>query len=123
MTRASGNDRGKVFLIGAGPGDPGLITVRGAQCLAESDLVLYDYLVNPAFARLRAGVGPAGVSGSSARRPRNASAGGQPPHGRRRGEGKNVARLKSGDPHLFGRGRKRSRCWLPRAFPTKSCPA
>ena len=41
------NKIGKVFLVGAGPGDPGLITVRGAECLARADVVLYDYLASP----------------------------------------------------------------------------
>lgn len=38
---------GKVILVGAGPGDPGLLTIRGRECLGESDVVLYDYLANP----------------------------------------------------------------------------
>ncbi|MCH1496078.1 MAG: SAM-dependent methyltransferase, partial [Rubripirellula sp.] len=38
---------GRVFLIGAGPGDPNLLTIRGAQLLRNSDVVLYDGLCNP----------------------------------------------------------------------------
>ena len=37
---------GKVFLIGAGPGDPGLITLKGMEALRISDVIIYDYLVN-----------------------------------------------------------------------------
>ena len=40
-----------VYLIGAGPGVPGLITARGMQCLAEADVVLYDHLVHPRLLR------------------------------------------------------------------------
>ncbi len=47
------NDRpkGKVYLVGGGPGDPGLLTLRGRQCLARAEVVLYDYLVNPRVLR------------------------------------------------------------------------
>ena len=38
--------KGKVYLIGAGPGDPGLITVQGLSCLEKADVVVYDYLAN-----------------------------------------------------------------------------
>jgi uroporphyrinogen III methyltransferase/synthase len=47
MSRRRRDNSGKVYLVGAGPGDPGLITLRAAKCLRRADLVLYDYLVNP----------------------------------------------------------------------------
>src|SRR5215210_751614 len=44
-TRTTNGPMSTVYLIGAGPGDPGLMTVRGMQCLASADVVLYDRLV------------------------------------------------------------------------------
>jgi len=95
---------GKVYLVGAGPGDPGLITLRGIQCLWQADAVLYDYLVNPRLlTHCRPGaelisLGKHGggrlwsqeeINGALVRLAR---------------EGKTVARLKGGDPVVFARG-------------------
>ena len=41
--------QGKVFLVGAGPGDPGLLTIKGRECLSQADVIIYDYLANQAF--------------------------------------------------------------------------
>ena len=38
---------GKVYLVGAGPGDPGLITVKGRECIEKADVLVYDYLAAP----------------------------------------------------------------------------
>jgi uroporphyrinogen III methyltransferase/synthase len=92
-----------VYLIGAGPGDPGLITVRGMQCLAAADVVLYDHLVNPRLLRhARAGAEKIDV-GSAAPQPLQQEAICYLLAEKAR-EGKTVARLKWGDPYVFDTG-------------------
>ncbi len=96
--------QGKVYLVGAGPGDPGLLTVKGKLVLERADCVVHDFLVNPALLRLtrpdaeRISVGRRG----SAERMRQ-SAINQLLVERARA-GKIVCRLKGGDPFVFGRG-------------------
>ena len=95
---------GKVYLVGAGPGDPGLITLRGVECLQRADVVVYDYLVNP---RILHNANPSAELLSlgnhrgnrlwqqdeiNAYLVKNAK------------DGKNVVRLKGGDPAIFARG-------------------
>jgi uroporphyrinogen III methyltransferase/synthase len=92
-----------VYLIGAGPGDPGLITVRGLQCLAAADVVLYDHLVNPRLLRhARADAEKIDV-GLAAPQPLEQEAICYLLAEKAR-EGKVVARLKWGDPFVFDRG-------------------
>ena len=92
-----------VYLIGAGPGDPWLITVRGLRCLALADVVIYDHLVHPRLLRqLRPGVETIDV-GPAAPEPLEQEAICYLLAEKAR-EGKVVARLKWGDPFVFDRG-------------------
>src|SRR5476649_1043900 len=92
-----------VYLIGAGPGDPGLMTVRGLQCLESADVVLYDHLVPPRVLRhARPGAEKIDV-GVAAPQPLEQEAICYLLAEKAR-EGKTVARLKWGDPFVFDRG-------------------
>ncbi len=104
MTNKPNPTPGTVYLVGAGPGDPRLLTLRAVECLARADVVLYDYLANPATIEHAA---------QGARLVRL----GHPEAGRTLSqdeinalmvdealEGKTVVRLKGGDPSVFGRG-------------------
>jgi uroporphyrinogen III methyltransferase/synthase len=104
MPSDSTTNIGKVFLVGAGPGDPGLITVRGAECLALADLILYDGLVNPLLLRLTQG---RCERTARARRDDIAIVAQADINDRLIQEaraGQTVVRLKGGDPYIFGRG-------------------
>ncbi|MCA9175775.1 MAG: uroporphyrinogen-III C-methyltransferase, partial [Planctomycetales bacterium] len=95
---------GKVYLVGAGPGDPGLITLRGAECLRRADVVLYDYLVNPRIlkhARADAELSCLGKHGSTRLWTQHEinEAIVELAHA-----GRTVVRLKGGDPAVFARG-------------------
>src|SRR5262245_44037755 len=96
--------RGKVYLIGAGPGDPGLLTLKGRDALAKSDLVVYDALVNTQLldwakpGAMRIYVGKRGGQHAKEQKEINDILVRQAKRGRL------VARLKGGDPFLFGRG-------------------
>jgi len=92
-----------VYLIGAGPGDPGLITVRGMECLAAADVVLYDHLVNPRLLRHARPDAEKIDLGSAAPQASEQEAICYLLAEKAR-EGKVVARLKWGDPFVFDTG-------------------
>lgn len=95
---------GKVFLIGAGPGDPGLITVRGLEVLREADVVVYDRLVNNTLLREAPPEADLVFAGASPRHNPNRQTEINEMLVGYAEEGKTVVRLKGGDPFLFGRG-------------------
>src|ERR1017187_5324724 len=96
--------KGTVYLVGAGPGDAGLLTLRGAELLRRSDLVIFDLLVNPGLLRLA----PADAELISRGKQKSADALSQAElielMVAKARQGKCVVRLKGGDPYIFGRG-------------------
>jgi len=122
MPNQNAPNSGKVYLVGAGPGDPALITLRGIECLQHADVVLYDYLVNPHLLRH---IQPACQQICLGR------------HGHTRiwsqeeinqqliilaKEGKTVVRLKSGDPAIFARGAEEAELLANNAIPFEIVP-
>lgn len=93
-----------VFLVGAGPGDPGLLTVRAVALIAAADVVLYDRLIPPEaldHARADAQLVYVGKQGGGPQMPQGEIDRLLVEHGR---SGRRVVRLKGGDPLVFGRG-------------------
>ncbi len=113
---------GIVYLVGAGPGDPGLLSLKGRECLAKADVVLYDGLVNPLLLRhtgatVERTCRTMDESGRvlkqeeiNARLIADARA------------GKTVVRLKGGDPFIFGRGSEEAAALAEAGIPFEVVP-
>ena len=96
--------KGKVYLIGAGPGDPGLITIKGLECIENADVIIYDYLASPMFlqhAKKNAEIIYVGKKGGDHTLSQDKISG---LIVEKANMGLTVARLKGGDPFIFGRG-------------------
>ena len=113
-------EKGWVWLVGAGPGDPGLVTALGLKALAEADYILYDALVDEAllalskaekiYAGKRAGVKSCKQDEISDLLVRLAK------------EGHRVLRLKGGDPFVFGRGGEEAQALARAGVPFRIVP-
>lgn len=113
---------GKVYLIGAGPGDPGLITVKGRRCIETADVVIYDYLASPLLLKYAAPdaemiyVGKKGGDHTLSQDGINALI------VEKAKTGRTVARLKGGDPFIFGRGGEEAEVLIEAGIPFEVVP-
>lgn len=116
------NRMGIVYLVGGGPGDPGLMTLRGWECLRRADLILYDGLVNPLL-----------LLHTSANAERTSRTQGEEGRVLNQAEinrrlidaakaGKTVVRLKGGDPFIFGRGAEEAQALAQAGIPFEVIP-
>ncbi len=123
----SRNDRaagtlGRVFLVGAGPGDPGLLTLRGWECLQQADLVFYDGLVNPDLLRHTKAEAQrtCRAESSDGRLIPQAEINARLIAAARAGQ--TVVRLKGGDPFIFGRGSEEAAALAAEGIPFEVVP-
>ena len=95
---------GKCFLVGAGPGDLGLVTLRAKECIERAEVIVYDYLCNPEMLRWAPETAEVIFAGKKAGEHTQTQEEINALLVAKTREGKNVVRLKGGDPFLFGRG-------------------
>jgi uroporphyrinogen III methyltransferase/synthase len=113
---------GKVYLVGAGPGDPELITLKGLECIKNADVIIYDYLASPGLlkhAREHAEiiyVGKKGGDHTLSQDRINALI------AEKAQKGLTVTRLKGGDPFIFGRGGEEAEVLVDARIPFEIIP-
>ena len=119
---ANESDKGLVYLVGAGPGDPGLITTKGLRCIETADILIYDYLAAKAFLSHASPdceclyVGKKGGDHTLSQDGIN-----QLIVDKARA-GKIVTRLKGGDPFIFGRGGEEAEILVAAGIPFEVVP-
>ncbi|MGD9973638.1 MAG: uroporphyrinogen-III C-methyltransferase [Desulfatirhabdiaceae bacterium] len=113
---------GKVYLVGAGPGDPGLITLKGIECLKAADVVIYDYLASP---QLLGYVSPKAESIYVGKKGGDHTLPQQEINQlilEKARSGLIVTRLKGGDPFIFGRGGEEAELLIEHGIPVEIVP-
>src|SRR2546421_11153319 len=120
MANTANND-GTVYLVGAGPGDLGLVTLRAKECIENADVLVYDHLANPdmlSWARDNAEIIYAGKQPGESRTQQEINA----LLLDKAREGKQVVRLKGGDPFVFGRGAEEAQVIASAGIPFEIVP-
>jgi uroporphyrinogen III methyltransferase/synthase len=114
--------KGKVYIVGAGPGDPGLLTLRAVELLRAADVIFYDYLCGDGFMAYRNPEAECVYIGKRGHRHHTP----QEQINRMLVEahraGKSVVRLKGGDPFVFGRGGEEAEFLADRGIPFEVVP-
>jgi uroporphyrinogen III methyltransferase / synthase len=114
--------KGKVYLVGSGPGDPGLLTLKAKECIEKADVVIYDYLANVVFLD---------YAKKNAERIYVGKEGGRHTLGQneinrliveKASQGLRVVRLKGGDPFIFGRGGEEAQELVKAGIPFEVVP-
>lgn len=114
--------KGKVYIVGAGPGDPQLITIKGLRCIREADVIVYDRLLDEQLLSEACSDAELIYAGKSAKH-----------HAMKQSEindlliskaqkGKEVIRLKGGDPFVFGRGGEETQALAAKGIPFEIVP-
>lgn len=112
----------KVYLVGAGPGDPGLITVKGLECIQNADVIIYDYLAHPSLLQNASPdaeviyVGKKGGDHTLSQDEINKLI------VDKANKGRVVTRLKGGDPFIFGRGAEEAEILKKNGIPFEIVP-
>ncbi len=119
---SSGAVKGTVYLVGAGPGDPDLLTVRAVRLLASADVVLHDDLVPEAIVRMCSPKALVTSVGKRCGRPRITQAGIHELMIDSARRGLSVVRLKSGDPLVFGRAAEELNALREAGIPAEVVP-
>jgi len=112
---------GKVYLVGAGPGMPDLITLRGVKCLQEADVVIYDFLAANLLQHVPVGTETIYVGKKEGKHTVHQEKINQMLVEKAR-EGHTVVRLKGGDPFIFGRGGEEARVLATQNIPFEVVP-
>jgi uroporphyrin-III C-methyltransferase len=121
-TVTSKNKSGKVYLVGAGPGDPNLLTLKAFNLLRKAEVLVYDHLIDPdllAHVPAQAERLYVGKIGGGEQTPQNEI---NRLLIQRAREGKQIVRLKGGDPFLFGRGGEEARALSAARIPFEIVP-